>query len=301
MEYYRHSGAVSPVGLVMTFLAGLATACVLAIVYSLLIVHVPFIYVNFLATAGFGVAIGMAIGHTAKAGKIRNPMVIGVFGLIFGLMGLYIAWGVDLIARVGFPDYVLAFHPRWLAHHIAIFYEEGYWGFGEKPVTGIVLAIVWLIEAGVIIGLATLIAYGVTATLTFCERCGTWNQLEEDVRRLVIGPGQEAVLERLKTGDLTVLMELSVAPPEASVYLRVDLAHCATCSDSAYVTVQMVTETVDKDGDVSTNANALLTNLLIAESDLAHLREIGQPMPEPESPPPIGPPPGYAGSENPGA
>ena len=285
MERYSHSGTVTASGLLLMPLAGLVTAGVLAVVYSVIIVHVPFIYANFLATAAFGFATGYTIGRAAKIGKIRNPLVAGLFGLVFGLVGLYIAWAADFIIRFELPqdDYLVAFRPGMLSEYIAVFYDQGFWGFSEKSnVSGLLLAAIWLVEAGVIVGLAMLTAHAATAKLTFCERCQTWNQVVEDVRRLAIGPGQESVIERLATGNLSALKDLTVASPETSVYLRVDMAQCQTCSDSSYVTVQLVTETVDKDGDVSTDTDALLTNVLVTEAELIELQEAGQPAPEGE-------------------
>ena len=125
METYRHSGAVPLTGLLRAVATGLVVAGVLGVVYSYLVVYIPIIYINFLVTCVFGLAIGWSVGRAAKSGKIQNTFLVGWLGFVFGLAGLYVAWGADLIARIGLEAGPWAFHPRVLLSYVQWFYENG--------------------------------------------------------------------------------------------------------------------------------------------------------------------------------
>jgi len=73
MELYRHSGKIGLAGPLLVTLCGSLTAVVLGVVYSYFIVYVPLIYLNFVANAVFGFAIGGAVGWAAKSGRSCCP------------------------------------------------------------------------------------------------------------------------------------------------------------------------------------------------------------------------------------
>src|SRR5579871_968818 len=100
-HYYRHSGIVPLGGLVQTLFAGLGAAISLGIAYSFAMVYIPIIYLNFLGTAGFGFVIGYLVKQSARAGRIRNRFVPAAIGFLSAVVGLYFAWGADMLARVG--------------------------------------------------------------------------------------------------------------------------------------------------------------------------------------------------------
>ena len=89
-------------------------------------------------------------------------------------------------------------------------------------------------------------------------------------------------MERILSGQVAALNELYRAPEGADAYLRLDLAHCETCSESNFLTIQMVTHTVDKHGNSQTKAEPLLSNLVLNEADVQAVREAGREMPEEE-------------------
>src|SRR5262249_34997070 len=153
----------------------------LAWVYSYGVVWIPLIYINFLLTLAFGFAIGMLIVRAAKNGCVRSSGVPALIGLVSGLLGLYVAWGVDFRARVDWPadsSIFEAFHPLSLFGYVQHLYDNGAWGFGKGGgnVTGIPLAIVWLFEAAVIVGLATWVPWSEMNDASFCESCGWWTK-----------------------------------------------------------------------------------------------------------------------------
>ena len=83
MEVYKHSGAVSFLGLLITATAGVLTAGVLGFIYTYLLRYIPYIYVKFFVTAGFASAIGLAVGLGSKTGKLRNKVFVALRSLDF--------------------------------------------------------------------------------------------------------------------------------------------------------------------------------------------------------------------------
>ena len=273
-EYYKHSGAVSVGGLLGGGVLGMAAAASLSAVYSYGVNWIPWIYVTFLLTAGFGFAIGWAVYFAAKKGKVRNNGVVAAVGLLCGLLGVYYAWAFDMVARAGAP---FTMDPLVLWDYVLEFNTNGAWAIGrhaKENVTGIFLWIVWLVEAGVIMGLATFMPYHMLSESVFCETCDQWTKEEEDVRRLSIEKADTAVARAL-AGDLAALTSIPAAELGAPAYLRLDLKTCENCDQSNYLSVVSVTTTTNKKGEESTNTNTLVQHLLIGPADVLHVREAG--------------------------
>jgi len=286
-NYYRPSGIVPIGGLVQTLFAGLGSAISIAIAYSYAMVYIPIIYLNFLGTFGFGFIIGYLVKQSARAGRIRNRVVPAAIGFVSGLAGVYFAWGADLLARqgVGNLGFLAAFRPEILWSYIQWFYENGQWGIGQHAnnnVSGIPLAIVWLAEFGVIVGLATAIPWGEMRKWVFCENCGWWETIETNLN-CFSAVDADKIAERLKQEDLSVLRELAPARATDMMHLRLHLATCGTCDDSNYLDLDQVTVTIDKKGNVKTTSKLLVEKLQIAAADVPLVKAAG---PAAESPAP---------------
>jgi hypothetical protein len=284
METYRHSGAISPIGILLASTLGIATAVVLGVVYSFGIVHIPIVQINFLLTLGYGCVMGAAVGWGAKAGKIRNPFVATAYGFVVGLIGLYVAWGTDLLARLVIPgggnNYLAAYSPTALMNYIEVFYKNGFWGMGkDQMVSGIPLAIVWAIEAAVIVGGSTVLARQFILNIPFCESCGRWTVKKPGTRPLsLIGAGD--ALKQLLSGDLTSLANFNLAQNEA-IYMQLDLANCPSCTESNFLTIQQAKQTLDKEGKLKVELTPLLRNMLVSAEDLPLIENAGRnPPPE---------------------
>jgi hypothetical protein len=296
MATYRHSGAMPLLGILLILGSGAVTACALGVVYSFANYYIPFIYFHFLFTAGLGWAIGSAVVWAAKTGKVRNTALLGAYGATFGLLGLYAAWGGDLLARGGLNRGLHAFDPTVLKHYIAFFYEKGLWTLGHAGqhggdrVSGVFLGAVWLAEGGVIVGLAACAAWHGVSALPFCETCNCWTVSEANVQRLThpAGPVQTmgAViddfksipnrLQRLKDGDLAALDDFDRAPPSAQAYLQLDLARCPTCQQSNFLSVFDCQHTVDKNKKMKVTKTAVVQNLIITAADVPRVRQAGR-------------------------
>jgi MFS family permease len=71
--YYRHSGHTPIASLLLAGTLGMAAGVAMALVYAYLIEVVPFIKLRFLATMGFGAAVGAVTAAIARAARCAAP------------------------------------------------------------------------------------------------------------------------------------------------------------------------------------------------------------------------------------
>ena len=175
-NYYKPSGKFSPLSFVYLLLVCAVVLPILAAIYAYAIWYIPFVYLNFLVTAGFGFVIAIAVGQIViKIGKVRNYGLAIFFALIASLVAYYLQWIVwaDLaintgevignkkigvaVSNVQFDQllYLLA-NPSELFGLIGLINEEGTWGFKGSVVTDTFLTIIWVIEFLIIVIIAVI-------------------------------------------------------------------------------------------------------------------------------------------------
>jgi hypothetical protein len=287
-QFYRHSGTAPLLGIVRATIIGTGAATFLAIIYAYAIHYIPFVYLNLLMTLGMGFVVGIVVSHEAKGGKIRHGLIPALIGLFAGLAGLYVAWGADLIARVGIPENRGVFaglDPRILMNYVAWFYENGLWGVGRGGgvVSGKPLAAVWLIEAGMIVGLAVLVPWTEFQSNAFCESCDIWTTPENDVVRLQDVASDE-IKERLLAGDFGALDEIPRAADGAMQFVRLKLSCCDNCESTNALGMERVTITLDKEKKPSEKTVTLFDRLLISSDEVELIRNAGKPAEAEHSP-----------------
>ncbi|UCC30884.1 MAG: FHA domain-containing protein [Phycisphaerales bacterium] len=158
----RRSPGIPLLGLPLMATAGLVAAVVLSVAYSYAIVYIPFIYLNILATLCFGSAIGWVLKISSLVLRKRNPLLVALAGMLCGFVGLYFAWAVDMVVRLPQLGLEASFtlNPNVLWDYVRTCYEEGTWTMFGATQKGMWLGIVYLVEAGIIVGAATLVSIG---------------------------------------------------------------------------------------------------------------------------------------------
>jgi hypothetical protein len=276
--FYKHSGQAPVLGLINAFICGSVVAAVAAVIYSYAIVYIPFIYVNFIVTACFGGIVGWVVYWIARKGHIRNNMLPVIIAFVCGLVGLYVAWGVDLLARVGLPqdaNPLVCLDPRVVLKYMQFGYENGFWAIGSRHakgaagnVSGIFVAIVWLIEAGMIVGIPMLMCLGSMSALAYCEPCGRWTSDAAAVRK--VEPTQAlSIVEALQQGNVGPLVEAPLAGPTSNDFLRVQIQCCDQCPGSNYLTLERVRITIDEKKNKSEKSTTLINKLAVTAEDVA--------------------------------
>lgn len=192
-KYYKPSGKFNPLAFLYFAVIALVILPLLGLLYAYAIWYIPFIYINFIIAAAFGFAIALAISHgVVKYGKVRNvPLTIGL-SVLAGIIALYFHYAVwvDLVINAGesygnsrlgvtvsniklVQTFNLALNPSVLFEYIGLINESGTWGIKNSTVSGLLLSIIWIVEAVIIIGIATFLPMGF-AKAPFCELGNEW-------------------------------------------------------------------------------------------------------------------------------
>lgn len=228
-NYYTPSGKISPLSLLYLVLACIIAYPLLGLIYAYALWYIPIIYLNFIISIGFGFGVGAIAMLITVFGKIRNKTLSAVFGVISGLTALYLHWAVwvDLVINAGksygtdrigitvsnikmIQVFALATNPGYLFELIGKINEYGTWGIRGMTVSGVFLAIIWVIEFVLVIGISAIFPMS-QAIKPFCEEEGEWFSEEdlpafnfiEDVPKMVadLENGNTNVFENVIKGD----------------------------------------------------------------------------------------------------
>jgi hypothetical protein len=270
--YYRHSGH-TPIGsLLLSGTLAVAAAVAMALVYAYLIEVVPFIKLRFLATMGFGAAVGAVTAAIAKAGKVRSTAVVLALVGVVTLVAYYFAWVFwlkfmlsEAFARNGIDLTVtrLVTRPDIFARLIGAVYENGTWAASKsdtEATNGVMLGIVWLIEATSIFGCAFLVAVPMVRAQMFCERCNRWCGKPTPLRQ--VAPQDPAALR--KTLEARDWVNVAALPPGGPPHhFALELHGCSACDNLYALSVRETKQTIDKKGRVTGTKNTLLIDKLV--------------------------------------
>lgn len=282
LETYRHSGKFNAPGLVLVVAAAAAIGFPLGLAYAYLIRWIPVVYVNVVLTCGYGFAFGWVTTRILKASQVRNTTLAVLCGLAAGFIALYMEWSAHL--HVLFEDAPWFFRPDQIVRAMALLYEEGSWGMRSGGnVTGIPLALVWVIEAGIIVGLATLLPWHFVRDTPFCEKTRCW--LDEDRKIDTLETfTDDAQLAALKAGDILPITQAKPKADNAAVFTRLLLKRSPKCTIFCTLRVQDVTISIDDKGKVTEKTEDLTGDLIIPASMFDLIAQFEQFKPGPATP-----------------
>jgi len=282
LDTYRHSGKFKATGLVLPLGAAAAAGVPLGLAYSYVIRWIPFVYINFFATLGYGFLFGWMTAHLLKAGHVRNTALAALCGLGVGLIALYCEWSGHL--HVVFDDAPWFFRPDQVARGVKYLYEHGSWSFHHTTVSGLPLALVWLIEAGIIVGLAVAMPFGFVGDTPYCEHAQCWLDEEKKIDTLETIT-DDAQLAALKAGDLMPITQAKPKAGNAAVFTRLLLKRSEKCRKFCTLRVQDITLSIDKEGKVNEKSENLTGDLIIPASMFALIAQFEGYKPGPAAPP----------------
>jgi hypothetical protein len=275
--FYAHSGKFGFHGPVLALAAGAAAAWPLGLAYAYLIKWIPFIYLNFLITAGYGFAFGMLASWFLKIGKVRNGPIALLCGIGVGGLAWYGSWNGCVHALIQSGPWFLT--PRQILKVMGLLYDQGTWGIGlssQTPVAGVLLAIVWLVEGAVIVSLSTIIGYGSIANTPFCELHGCWLDEEKKMDKLDAFTHPDHITA-FKAGDIAPLDLAQPRVPASGGFARLTLKHSSRCDDYCALSIANVTLTLDKDGKPQEQEERLITNLWVPKTMFSYLSQFDHP------------------------
>jgi hypothetical protein len=274
VEFYRHSGKTGP-GVVLVPVFMVPIALLLAFVYTYATVYIPFVgYLSFVLTLAFGAGVGYGTAMLLRSSKVRSPGLCALVGLIIGLVALYFSWATFIhlmIRRHGeagqAPSFIaVLLSPAGIWGLMREIGKTGWYSLGSGEgftPKGWVLWLFWVLEAGIIVGLPTLMGGFMIADVVFCERCNRW--CDEVKGLLFFEPDAEMnAAERLIQGDLSALETLDKGSEYDDLVLRVDIRRCSQCRDFFTLSFKLVQKVLDDKGNKQDKETALITNMLIS-------------------------------------
>ena len=260
-KYYEHSGAVGLMGPIYMIVLGAIGTLVLGAVYGYAIFYIPFIYLNFFITLGFGGLVGFCVGMGGKLGKVRNPILMLLFGFAFGLAAEYIGWVSWIYAFTEQGSLILA--PSDMANALQVIAKDGAWSiFGWTP-KDVELYMIWGVEAIMIIGTSTLVASGTVISIPFCERCNKWIEAEDSIEPLDPISNPDDLKSQLEQGEYGLLQSLNRKDDKTDAYTQVSLLHCPGCQQNHFLSIKSIVVSTGSDNKEKKNETKIIENLII--------------------------------------
>ncbi len=261
LQTYRHSGKFGLHALLFVPLVGALVGWPLGMAYGYLVKWIPFVYLNALITVGYGLALGMATVFALKKCRVRNSLVAGVLAAVVGFEANYLQWNGHLHALLDGAPLLVA--PAMLREAMAFLYENGSWGLRSGGnVTGAMLGLVWLIEAGGILGLTLVVATSAIGSTPYCEKSGSWLDDEKKFDTLAaIDDAQERAL--LAAGDIAPVIAGRPRAEGATAFTRLTLKHSPRCEDFFTLKAEAVTLSTNKKGEVEEKTQSLTQDLVL--------------------------------------
>ena len=307
-ETYRESGRFGELtipGIVGCAVVGAG----LAWVYQRLVDWVPLIYVNFLLTLGFGIALGVLVAWVLKRVKNRNRtiMIVTVLATVLAADAASFYWayrnflpkayeeleaearreGGELVPYEEFKEKVTfdmwreaRVESGWSVGHI------GSSGAGKSALSGVFVYAIWLLELGILLYLTFKASSGAHGS-PFCETCDRWMDGEP------LGPWRDvdsaALRKAARVGDDATLLQPKPAERPSGEHANYVLHTCAGCKNGGVVEAAVSHVERDSKGKISVVRDVLLTfSATSAQRDALRAYEYPEPAElraeEPEGP-----------------
>jgi hypothetical protein len=285
--YYQPSNKMPLAGILALLTGGIIAALLLALVYIYAVWYIPFVYINFFLCLGFGLVLGGVLALLVRAGKLRSPGAVGALAVLVALVAVYLEWGVYLTLLFNsestgagaaadtstsfslslFADIIAHPGAMWLA--MQKINETGTWSLKGSTPSGVFLAVIWVIEAVIILGGTYLMARA-QATEPFSETSNEWADEETLPHPLTFAQDVASTRTALENGQLHHLTPHTAAEVEAP-FARLKLHSAPNDPNCRYLTLENVTTTLDKKGKPSQSTATVVQHLAISP---AHFEEL---------------------------
>ncbi|QNK61039.1 hypothetical protein H7F33_10610 [Pedobacter sp. PAMC26386] len=262
--YYEPSGKVPFKGLIISLLIGISLTIGLSILYIALQWFIPFIYLNFFIAVGLGFGVTLSLFIAIGAGKIRNTKYAYFLATLCGLLAWYAQWAlfVSLLSEangsIGGGMWVrssfnlngfwyIFTHPQLLFQSLITLNEVGTFTLKHAPVTGILLWIVWIIEALIIIFIPILTSSFGKTTIPFSEQNDSWMNSRLFDGKIKTIADKETLIAELKTGNFKTIKDYLTEDNIGDNYATVSIYE-SPGDPISFLTVTNISHTLDKKG-----------------------------------------------------
>ena len=280
-DVYKPSGGIGPLTYPL-IIGGIAVAVALAFVYQLLLEWIPFIYVSFLITGAMGMGIAMIGSFIVNKGHCRNLMVAAIIGLVLATCGLGAKYWFQyqhLLSAATAAEMEEEKLPEadrdkvresWATSftfmdHIKFRAENG-WEIGRNggaPISGMLVYLVWLIEAGIIYYLATTIPVS-AAGEPYSEKTSKWADEAQVVMSLPVT--EDEMVSKIKSASMIdELLEIPIPKTDLSNQFAMYTVNSIPGQEleDAYLTVDLTTYSINNKGEEVTTSTPLVKHAVL--------------------------------------
>lgn len=259
VDYYRPSGRAPLWGALLALIVAAISATALGAVYGYATAKIPFVYLNFVLTLGFGISLGFLVGLGTHLGKVRSTALSLFIAVCAALYSQYAQWAVWFY--VSGRSATLAIEPFQLWQRLVEVNGQGAWHLGSWRPLDLWLWIVWGLESATVVICAVLLPTLTTATTPFCERCRRWIDADEVWGPFAPPDTHQQLVELLERGDLDALLRLLHPHTHAQHYAFLQIEQCTKCNRVAYLSVTERTFEPDDDGRPEKADKAVIEHL----------------------------------------
>lgn len=268
-ETYRPSGKFG-VAAIPLWLLALVIAVPLAIAYTILLDLIPSIYVAVLLTLISGWLLGFVAYFVCKWGHVRNSMIAWLVGLslpVAFLSAKYVfqwqAWAID-DPNLGFME------------HLQERVDAG-WNIARRgnanQINGVVVYIVWLLEAGIIFFRSPFRAASQSRE-PYSEQLTQWASENEQI--MVLPITDDEMIAKIQAAS-TVDQLLEIPIPKSDEATKFAVYNVGSIPgqemEDAYMSVFLMDLVVGSNGEVEQKLTPLVQNAILTSAQRHQLAE----------------------------
>lgn len=274
--YYQPSGRVPFLGPVVAVVIGGILIAVFALLYAAALVYNPSAYLGIALPIFYGAAAGGVVSALGRRFKIRNATVLAGLGTAMAMGGYLLSWipwvWITLCHLGSEVDVIAVLYPPSLLDILGLLYENGAWSIGSSggAVSGLMLALVWLLEAIIILIASAFTAFAVGSYGVFCETCEEWAAQMKGLFRHEGSAGAQ-LMRQLEAHDVSVLTSAPAADPASNAWIETELTVCG-CGATNTLLVEKCTRAVDGRGNARVERLPIVSHLLITKQQAQWVR-----------------------------
>ncbi len=180
--FYQESGQINPIKQGLSYVICIGLALILGYIYSVAVIFIPIVYLNFLITVGFGLILGLICRVIVRFSHNRSKKSQIIQAIVIGFLANYFQWTVYIlyaysgeIPTVGL--YFSSLHwimiPENFFAAMAEINQFGTWSIFGITFNGFGLAAIWFAEFLIIIA-GPIVAIVKTKIYPYSELLNKW-------------------------------------------------------------------------------------------------------------------------------
>ena len=302
-EVYKPSGGFG-LSTIIYLLIGLVVTALLGVAYAFGLRFIPFIYISFIMTGVFSLALGFLGATIVNMGHCRSVLLAALIGTLlcgFGVMAKhyvqYEAWvGEEVDAQIAYeiserrlprdqPEEVRnAIRKKvrdWVRGEVSFlghFQRRADQGLvigrgNGAPIAGVFMYLLWVVEFGTVLFLGW-VAPITAAKNPYNEKLGMWADETEEAMRLPIS-SDEMVGQIKSATTVEELLEIPIPKDIDNQRYALYEVHSVAGEEleDAYLSVSLFVRSFDQDGEEKLDETKLVQNAILTSAQRGQLLE----------------------------